>query len=183
MDGNTRLCTATAGAALSETFGSDGQPGSYADLDATDRILLVGHNMAAQQTVLWCAHPRPAARARPAEARRHRPAADADRRGGRRPPRPRLGTNVAAPERPAEPDHRGRADRPRVHRRAHRRASTSWRETVAALPARAGRGDRRRPGRRPPRGGADPRRARSAGLDASSRASTSRTRRPPPPAR
>src|ERR1700712_827762 len=29
MDGNTRLCTATAGAALKESFGSDGQPASY----------------------------------------------------------------------------------------------------------------------------------------------------------
>ena len=28
MDGNTRLCTATAAAALKETFGTDGQPGS-----------------------------------------------------------------------------------------------------------------------------------------------------------
>src|SRR3954469_17693836 len=33
MDGNTRLCTATAAAALKETFGSDGQPGSYYDID------------------------------------------------------------------------------------------------------------------------------------------------------
>ena len=33
LDGNTRLCTATAGQALKETFGSDGQPGSYSDLD------------------------------------------------------------------------------------------------------------------------------------------------------
>jgi anaerobic selenocysteine-containing dehydrogenase len=28
LDGNTRLCTATAGQSLKETFGSDGQPGS-----------------------------------------------------------------------------------------------------------------------------------------------------------
>lgn len=53
MDGNTRLCTATAGAALKESFGSDGQPGSYTDLDTTEAILHVGHNMASQQTVLW----------------------------------------------------------------------------------------------------------------------------------
>jgi anaerobic selenocysteine-containing dehydrogenase len=30
MDGNTRLCTATAAASLKESFGADGQPGSYA---------------------------------------------------------------------------------------------------------------------------------------------------------
>jgi len=53
MDGNTRLCTATAAAALKETFGSDGQPGSYNDIEACDAIFLFGHNMAATQTVLW----------------------------------------------------------------------------------------------------------------------------------
>ena len=36
MDGNTRLCTATAGAALKESFGSDGQPGSYADIESAE---------------------------------------------------------------------------------------------------------------------------------------------------
>lgn len=53
MDGNTRLCTATAAAALKETFGADGQPGSYYDIDETDCILHVGHNMAETDTVLW----------------------------------------------------------------------------------------------------------------------------------
>ena len=52
-DGNTRLCTATAAASLRETFGADGQPGSYADYDTTDCIFLVGHNMASTQTVQW----------------------------------------------------------------------------------------------------------------------------------
>lgn len=53
MDGNTRLCTATAAAALKESFGTDGQPGSYTDLDTTEAILHFGHNIASQQTVLW----------------------------------------------------------------------------------------------------------------------------------
>ncbi|KAI9370266.1 hypothetical protein BJX61DRAFT_549084 [Aspergillus egyptiacus] len=53
MDGNTRLCTATAAASMRESFGSDGQPGSYADIDYTDCLFLVGHNMANTQTVLW----------------------------------------------------------------------------------------------------------------------------------
>ncbi|MFF8945618.1 molybdopterin oxidoreductase family protein [Streptomyces sp. NPDC014864] len=53
LDGNTRLCTATAAEALKETFGSDGQPGSYEDLDHADVIALFGHNMAETQTVLW----------------------------------------------------------------------------------------------------------------------------------
>lgn len=53
MDGNTRLCTATASAAFQETFGSDGQPGSYTDIDSCDAIFLFGHNVAETQTVLW----------------------------------------------------------------------------------------------------------------------------------
>ena len=53
MDGNTRLCTATAGASLKETFGSDGQPACHADIDLCDALFLFGHNMAATQTVMW----------------------------------------------------------------------------------------------------------------------------------
>jgi anaerobic selenocysteine-containing dehydrogenase len=53
MDGNTRLCTATAAAALKETFGTDGQPGSYTDIEHAQAIFLYGHNMAETQTVLW----------------------------------------------------------------------------------------------------------------------------------
>lgn len=53
VDGNTRLCTATAEWALKETFGCDGQPGSYTDVDHADVIALYGHNVAETQTVLW----------------------------------------------------------------------------------------------------------------------------------
>ncbi|MEU9499425.1 nitrate reductase [Streptomyces sp. NPDC048196] len=53
LDGNTRLCTATAEWALIESFGSDGAPGSYTDIDVCDTLLLVGHNVAETQTVLW----------------------------------------------------------------------------------------------------------------------------------
>ena len=53
MDGNTRLCTATAAAALKASFGTDGQPGSYSDIDDCDAIALWGHNVAETQTVLW----------------------------------------------------------------------------------------------------------------------------------
>ena len=67
VDGNTRLCTATAALSLIESFGTDGAPGSYADFDVTDAVFLVGHNMASTQTVLWArmldrlAGPRPPA--------------------------------------------------------------------------------------------------------------------------
>ncbi|OWT65841.1 molybdopterin oxidoreductase family protein [Candidimonas nitroreducens] len=95
MDGNTRLCTATAGAALKETFGADGQPGTYEDVDVTDCFLLVGHDMAATATVLWA---RVLDRRRAAEPsrmvvidpRRTATAAEADIHI-----QPRLGTNVA----------------------------------------------------------------------------------------
>jgi anaerobic selenocysteine-containing dehydrogenase len=53
MDGNTRLCTATAAEALKETFGTDGQPGSYADVEHADTIALFGHNASETQAVLW----------------------------------------------------------------------------------------------------------------------------------
>ncbi|HEX6023415.1 MAG TPA: molybdopterin oxidoreductase family protein [Solirubrobacter sp.] len=53
MDGNTRLCTATAAAALKASFGTDGQPSSYADVDHCDALALWGHNVAETQTVLW----------------------------------------------------------------------------------------------------------------------------------
>jgi ferredoxin-nitrate reductase len=53
MDGNTRLCTATAAAALKASFGTDGQPGSYTDVDHCDAIALWGHNCAETQAVLW----------------------------------------------------------------------------------------------------------------------------------
>jgi anaerobic selenocysteine-containing dehydrogenase len=53
VDGNTRLCTATAAEALKETFGSDGQPGSFSDVDHADVLALYGHNMAETQATLW----------------------------------------------------------------------------------------------------------------------------------
>jgi ferredoxin-nitrate reductase len=53
MDGNTRLCTAAAAEALKQTFGTDGQPGSYADVNHADTICLYGHNVAETQAVLW----------------------------------------------------------------------------------------------------------------------------------
>ncbi|MGE0220023.1 molybdopterin oxidoreductase family protein [Mycolicibacterium sp.] len=53
VDGNTRLCTATAAEALKESFGCDGQPGSYTDVDHADVIALYGHNVAETQAVLW----------------------------------------------------------------------------------------------------------------------------------
>ena len=53
VDGNTRLCTATASFALRETFGNDGNPASVTDYDVADCIAHFGHNIASTQTVAW----------------------------------------------------------------------------------------------------------------------------------
>jgi anaerobic selenocysteine-containing dehydrogenase len=53
VDGNTRLCTATAGQSLKETFGCDGQPGTFDDVDHCDTLFHVGINIAETQTVTW----------------------------------------------------------------------------------------------------------------------------------
>jgi anaerobic selenocysteine-containing dehydrogenase len=36
-----------------ENFGADGSPGAYEDFERTECIVLVGHNGAEQNTVLW----------------------------------------------------------------------------------------------------------------------------------
>src|SRR4029450_10831092 len=48
-----RLSTPPPASALKASFGSDGQPGSYADVDHCDAIALYGHNVAETQAVLW----------------------------------------------------------------------------------------------------------------------------------
>lgn len=53
VDGNTRLCTATASHALMQSFGTDGAPGSFTDFDTTNAIFHIGHNPAETQTVQW----------------------------------------------------------------------------------------------------------------------------------
>lgn len=53
IDGNTRLCTASAATALTATFGADGPVASYADVDQAELLCLYGHNVAETQTVLW----------------------------------------------------------------------------------------------------------------------------------
>ena len=77
LDGNTRLCTATAGQALKETFGCDGQPAGVHDLEYCDTILHVGINTAESQTVLWMHELDRLTGARSAAVDRDRPARDA----------------------------------------------------------------------------------------------------------
>jgi anaerobic selenocysteine-containing dehydrogenase len=99
MDGNTRLCTATSAAAFKESFGADGQPGSYTDIEHCDAIFLFGHNMPETQTVLWSrVLDRTRAEDPPrvvcVDPRRTMVALEAERTGGVH-LAPRVGTNLA----------------------------------------------------------------------------------------
>jgi assimilatory nitrate reductase catalytic subunit len=51
-DGNTTLCMSTAVAGYKRSFGSDGPPGAYEDLELADLILLIGANIAENHPIL-----------------------------------------------------------------------------------------------------------------------------------
>ena len=51
-DGNTTLCMASAVSGYKLSFGSDGPPGNYADMEYADVILLVGSNIADNHPIL-----------------------------------------------------------------------------------------------------------------------------------
>ncbi len=51
-DGNTTLCMSTAVAGYKRSFGSDGPPGVYQDLEDADVILLIGANVAENHPIL-----------------------------------------------------------------------------------------------------------------------------------
>ena len=51
-DGNTTLCMASAVAGYKRSFGSDGPPGSYDDLEEADVIFLIGANIADNHPIL-----------------------------------------------------------------------------------------------------------------------------------
>ena len=143
MDGNTRLCTATGAAAFKESFGADGQPGSYTDIEHCDAIFLYGHNMAETQTVLWA---RILDRTRgedPPTHRLRRPAPHAGRRGGRahrrRAPRAQGRHQPGADERPDPRAVRQRLGRRATGSQAHTLGLDDLRDDGRALHARAGR--------------------------------------------
>jgi assimilatory nitrate reductase catalytic subunit len=52
-DGNTRQCMATSVVAYKESFGFDAPPYTYADLDHSDVIVLLGSNLAIAHPILW----------------------------------------------------------------------------------------------------------------------------------
>lgn len=51
-DGNTTLCMASAVSGYKLSFGSDGPPGAYADMETADVLLLVGSNIAENHPIL-----------------------------------------------------------------------------------------------------------------------------------
>lgn len=51
-DGNTTLCMASAVSGYKRSFGSDGPPGSYEDLEKADVIFLIGANIADNHPIL-----------------------------------------------------------------------------------------------------------------------------------
>ncbi len=51
-DGNTTLCMSTAVSGYKRSFGSDGPPGAYEDIERADVILLIGANMAENHPIL-----------------------------------------------------------------------------------------------------------------------------------
>lgn len=54
-DGNTTLCMSTAVSGYKRSFGSDGPPGAYEDLNKADVLLLIGANIAENHPIL-CQH-------------------------------------------------------------------------------------------------------------------------------
>lgn len=53
MDSNTRLCMAAAVYGYMSTFGSDGPPGCYDDIERTDCFFLIGTNPAEMHPQVW----------------------------------------------------------------------------------------------------------------------------------
>lgn len=53
VDSNSRLCMSSAVAAYDATFGSDGPPPAYDDIELASTILLLGSNTSACHPILW----------------------------------------------------------------------------------------------------------------------------------
>jgi len=52
-DGNTTLCMASAVSGYKRSFGSDGPPGCYDDLEQTDCLLAIGSNLPEQHPIIY----------------------------------------------------------------------------------------------------------------------------------
>ena len=185
MDGNTRLCTATAAAALKASFGTDGQPGvvqRHRPL-RRDRALRATTSPR-RRPCCGCGCSTAGAAPNPPRMLVRRPARR--RRSRARPTstsRPAPGTNLALMNGLHPRADRSAAGSTAATSTRTPSASTSCERTVDDVPAGAGRRDLRRRGRRRPRRGRDARHGASGCCRPCCRASTSRTRRRPRRAR
>ena len=121
-DGNTTLCMASAVSGYKLSFGSDGPPGAYEDLEKADVMLLIGANIADNHPIL-CQY---------LEANPHKTLIVADPRVTKTammadlhlPLKPR--SDLALLNGIAHILIRAQPGQPRIHRRATPPASTSW---------------------------------------------------------
>ena len=136
MDGNTRLCTATAAAGVERNpSGPTASPDRTRTSTVADAIFLYGHNMAENADRAVVAGAGPPCRSGPAEAGRDRPAPH--RAAARPTSTSRRGSDECRPdERPCPSVHRRRVDRPRLHRPRTRSASRSCAETAVVSAGR-----------------------------------------------
>ena len=134
VDTNSRLCMASSVAGHRRAFGSDTVPGTYADLDEADLIVLVGSNAAWCHPVLFQRMAQQQGRAR-REDRRDRSAPHRDRRRCRPVPADRAGHGHGAVLRPAGASRRARRARRRATSARTRPASmTRWRAPRRSRP-------------------------------------------------
>ena len=116
-DGNTTLCMSTAVSGYKRSFGSDGPPGAYEDLERADVILLIGANIADNHPILWQRlEANPGKTLIVVDPRVTKTAMLADLH---LPLKPR--SDLALHQRLDPHPDRARSDRSRVHRRAHDR--------------------------------------------------------------
>jgi len=140
-DGNTTLCMSTAVAGYKRSFGSDGPPGAYEDLERADVIVLIGANIADNHPILWQRlEANPGKTLIVVDPRVTKTAMLADLH---LPVKPR--SDLALDQWPDPRPDRGRSDRSRIHRRAHDRLRRVVRVRAGVHP-RARVGDHRTPG-------------------------------------
>ncbi len=117
-DGNTTLCMASAVSGYKLSFGSDGPPGSYADMENADVILLIGANIADNHPIL-CHRVDRASRHQTTHAHRRRPTRHQDSHDGRHPSCCQAAFRHRASQRHRPHPHSRRPHRSRLHRTAH----------------------------------------------------------------
>ena len=134
-DGNTTLCMSTAVQGYKRSFGSDGPPGAYEDLERADVIVLIGANVAENHPILcWRLRSNPERHHHRRRSARHQDGDD-----GRSAPAASPALGPRAHQRPDSHRHRAQPDRSRVHRPLYDRV-----RGAACVGARVHAGARRR---------------------------------------